>query len=262
MTAGRLSARVCLVTGGAGAGIGSGICRALDDEGAVVVVADRDVERAREVAAALEHDAMAVELDVADDAAVGAAVDAVVGTYGRIDVLVNSAGQGLVRAVADVDPADYDRIMATDLRGVWSCCRAVLPHMVAAGAGSIVNIGSNHSRATIAGFGVYAAAKAGLAGLTRGIAVDYGRAGIRCNVVHPGLVDGPLNRRLLADAYGDAEAWMQRWLAGRQLLPAPIEPIDIGRIVAFLASDDSRALTAAEIVADAGTTAMLVDRDL
>jgi NAD(P)-dependent dehydrogenase (short-subunit alcohol dehydrogenase family) len=256
--------QVSLVTGGGGRGIGSAVCRALAGGQFAVAVGDRDIAAAEAVAAmvaAAGGSATALHLDVADDASVQAAVKATLDLYGRIDVLVNSAGQGLVQPLADVGDTDYDRVLGVDLKGAFLCCRAVLPVMVAAGRGSIVNVGSNHALSTIPGFGVYAAAKAGLAGLTRGIATDYGRHGIRCNVVHPGLVDGPLNRELLADAYGDADAWMSQWLGTRQMLPNPIEADDIGAVVAFLASDASRAITGAEIVADAGTSAMLIDYD-
>ena len=255
---------VALVTGGGGGGIGQGICSALAEDGFTVYVADRDEAAAQAVAAAIEERggaAVALPLDVTDHAAVAEATARIVAEAGSIDALVNSAAVGLSAPVADITTETFDAVLDTNLKAVWHAIRCVVAPMRQAGGGSIVNIGSNHAIASQRGFGTYATAKAGLVGLTRAVAIDYGPANIRCNVVHPGLVDSPLNRTLLDETYGDAEAWMRRWIATRQMLPRAIEPADIGRVVAFLAGPASRAITGTEIVADAGTSRLLFDSE-
>lgn len=251
---------VCIVTGGGGAGIGSAVCRALARTGAVVYVVDQDQAAAESVAAGLP-DGRPVVLDLADVDVLLDRLQGIAAEAGRVDVLVNSAAAGLVLPSADASFEQFDRVMQVNLRGAWAACKAVLPAMVSQGSGSIVNIGSNHGIATSRGYSVYAATKSGLIGLTRGIAADYGRYGIRCNIVHPGMVDSPLNREVLEKGFGDAEAWMAGWVTRRQMLPRPIAPDDIAEVVAFLASDAARAVTGAELVADAGTSAMLIDNE-
>lgn len=234
------------------------MCRALADGPRRVFVVDRDGDAARRVAADIGSDrAAAVELDLADADAVATAF----ADIGRVDVLVNSAAIGLVTPSADADRTQVDDVLAVNLRAVWATCKAVLPGMVERGRGSIVNIGSNHAVATVPGYSVYAATKSALEGLSRGIAADYGRHGVRCNVVHPGLVDSPENRKVVADGFGDADAWLDGWVTRRQMLPYAIEPEDVARVVAFLASDAARAVTAATLVVDAGTSALLIDND-
>ncbi len=251
---------ICLVTGGGGPAIGQGICRALAQAGWRVIVADLDLAAAEAVAAACGAEAVAMRLDVTDDARIESLVAELLSTHGRLDGLVNSAGIGLVRPLGKTTRAEFDRIIAVDLASVWSCAKAVLPTMIAQGHGSIVNIASNHAVASSAGYGAYAAAKAGVLGLTRGLALDYGRYGIRCNAVLPGLVDGASTRAHLETAGLQAEQFVQGWLAHRQLLPRPIDPIDIGNVVEFLLSDRSRAVTGAALLADAGTSTLLFDQ--
>lgn len=257
------AARVCVVTGGGGGGIGRGICAAVATRGFTVIVADRDAGAAASVAQQLRaagHAARELPLDVGDPDAVAGGIDRVRREVGRVDALVNSAGIGLVKPAAAISLEEYEYLMRTDLRGAWLCARAVLPAMVEAGGGSIVNIGSVQALGPHTGYAIYAAAKAGLVGLTRGIAADYGPAGVRCNIVHPGLVDSPQNRRIIGQ-WADAEAWMARYLRTRQMLPRAIAPEDVGATVAFLVSDEARAITAAEIVVDGGSSAMAFDRE-
>ena len=255
--------RVAVVTGGGGSGIGAGICSVLAAEGYFVWIADRDAQRAALVADAITSDggqAQAMALDVADEGAVAAAIERIAVRHGRIDALVNSAGVGLIRPLAEVTAEEFDAVVRVDLRGAWLCSRGVIPHMVTAGRGGIVNIGSIHARAAGPGYGVYAAAKAGLAAMTRSIAVDYGPHGVRCNIIHPGLVDSAQTRELL-DTWTDHESWMRQFWESRQALPAPVTPSDIGNAVAFLLSDRASAITGSEIFVDGGSAAMLFDRE-
>ena len=151
--------------------------------------------------------------------------------------------------------------MDTDLRGGWLCAKAAIPIMAKGGGGSIVNIGSVQGIGPHLGFAIYAAAKAGLVGLTRGIAADYGTAGIRCNIVQPGLVDSEQSRRILGSMGHDAEAWMEDYLTSRQMIPRAITADDVGEMVAFLVGPRSASITGGEFVVDAGSSTMAFDRD-
>jgi 3-oxoacyl-[acyl-carrier protein] reductase len=257
-----MAERVVLVSGGGGPAIGAGICRALAHAGWRVVVADLDEGAARRVANELaEFEADPVTMDVRDEASINKAVGEVIARHGRIDGLVNSAGVGLVRRMHEMTAGEFEQLIGVDLAGAWACAKAVLPVMIEERGGSIVNVSSNHAIASAVGFGAYAAAKAGLVGLTRGIAIDYGRCGIRCNVVLPGLVDGPATRAVLEASQPDSERFVRTWVTTRQVLPRAIEPIDIGTVVEFLLGDRSRAVTGAVLVADAGTSALLYDME-
>lgn len=255
---------VCLVTGGAGDGIGGGICRAVARAGFLVVVGDLDVEGTRRRAKELEaagYQADALPFDVTDPARVAKAFDEIKSRWEGLAGLVNSAGIGLVKPAAEVTIEEWTTLMDTDLRGAWLCAKAAIPLMVEGGGGSIVNIGSVQALGPHVGFGVYAAAKAGLVGLTRGIAADYGKSGIRCNVVHPGLIDSEQSRHILEGMGHGADAWIDGYVRTRQMIPTAISAEDVGETVAFLLGPQSRSITGADFVVDAGSSVMAFDRD-
>jgi NAD(P)-dependent dehydrogenase (short-subunit alcohol dehydrogenase family) len=261
---GKLEGKVAVVTGGAGPGIGHGISTVLAAEGAQVVIVEIDLDMAKAVQKLIESKGgrtCVLPADISKAAEVRAAMDRVVAEHQRLDVLVNSAGVGLVRSVVEASEEEFDRLASIDLRGLWLCCKYAIPHMQRQKAGSIVNIASVHSRTTMPQFALYAAMKAGVTGLTRGIAVDYGPDGIRANTVCPGLVDGTQTRQIIAQLSGDVEKWMQDFVRRHQALPKVIQPEDIGQLVAFLASEESRAITGAEIPVDAGMWVQAVSRD-
>ncbi len=264
MRNGRVQGKVAIVTGGGGPAIGHGISQVLAREGAHVVIVEIDLASAEAVRHTIESEggkATVMRGDVTQAEDVRSAMDGVIREHGRIDVLVNSAGVGLVREVAEASEAEFDRLVAIDLRGVWLCCKFAIPHMQAQKDGSIINIASVHGRATIPKFGVYAGMKAGVAGLTRGIAVQYGPDGIRANTVSPGLVDGKQTREIIGRVTNDVESWLADYIRRHQAMPQMIKPEDIGNIVAFLASDEGRMITGAEIPVDCGSWAMLASRD-
>jgi NAD(P)-dependent dehydrogenase (short-subunit alcohol dehydrogenase family) len=175
--------------------------------------------------------------------------------------LVNSAGVGLIAPVADATEKEFDRITEVDLRGMWLCCKFVIPHMQKQGSGSIINIGSVHARATLPLFGIYAAMKAAVSGLTRGIAVQYGPDNIRANTICPGLVDGAQTREIVAKLTSDVDGWLDVFVRRHQAIPRLIQAEDVGELVAFLASDEARSITGAEIPVDAGAWVQLASRD-
>jgi NAD(P)-dependent dehydrogenase (short-subunit alcohol dehydrogenase family) len=195
--------------------------------------------------------AVPMALDVTEVESVREVVAATVAEFGAVDALVNSAGVGLRKEGGEATAEEFDRVHAINYRGPWTCIREVLPIMLENGGGSIVNIGSVHAAGAAETFTLYAGTKAALAALSRGIARDYGRRGVRCNIVHPGAVEARGNEHLLQD-----------FVATRQMLPDAVEAIDIGNAVAFLLSAEARAITGVELFVDAGTTAMLFSNGL
>ncbi len=260
---GRLEGKVAIVTGGAGGGIGHGISTVLAAEGAHVVIVEIDLESARLLQKRIEADgggASVVRADISKAAEVRSAVEDVVRRHQRLDVLVNNAGIGLVRSLAEATEEEFDRVASVDLRGMWLCCKYAIPHMQKQKGGAIVNISSVHSRTTLPLFGIYAAMKAGVGGLTRGIAVQYGADNIRANVICPGMVDGAQTRQVMAKFTPDVDAWMTNRVR-RQAIPQAIQPEDVGHLAAFLASDEARCITGVEIPLDAGSWAQIASCD-
>ena len=243
---------VALITGGA-SGIGRACAETLAAAGWAVAVADLDQTGASRVAAAIGAQAIAVRLDVRDEEGVAACVGTVMSEFGRIDALVNSAAlTDSAHHAQDLDPAAMDlsvwrATFATDLEGVMLMCRAVIPIMVEAGRGAIVNISSNAAAGGDLVRSAYAAAKAGVNSLTRSVAVAHGRSGVRCNAVSPGGILGLSFQRNLS-------AQTKHIMADQRLLPYPGYPEDVAELVAFLASDRARYITGQVISIDGGAS--------
>ena len=190
----RLAGQVAIVTG-AGRGIGRAVAATFAREGAFVVLAARS---AREIAS-VQRDievaggrALAVATDVRQEPAVAALVTRALAEGGRIDCLVTAAGMAAFGPVADAKTADWDQLMAVNLRGVFLCCRAVLPAMTAQRRGTIINIGSVVTSRTLPGSGAYTAAKYGLLGFSRVLAEEMRAHGVRVGVLSAGATDTPL----------------------------------------------------------------------
>ena len=190
----RLTGQVALVTG-AGRGIGRAVAAAFAREGALVVLAARSTRELasiqREIEAAGGR-ALVVPTDVRQEPAVAALVSRALAESGRIDCLVTAAGLAAFGPVADAKTEDWDQLMAVNLRGVFLCCRAVLPAMTAQGRGTIINIGSVVTSRTLPGSGAYTAAKYGLLGFSRVLAEEMRTHGVRVGVLSAGATDTPL----------------------------------------------------------------------
>lgn len=227
-----LAGRKAFVTGGA-KGIGAAIARRLAADGALVTIADLDMDAAQSLANGIW--ARAVRLDVADLAQVAE----VMAEHGPVDILVNNAGVDQHAFFTRTTPDDWRRLIAINLESVFATTHAALPAMRAAGHGRIINIASEAGRLGSRGGAVYAAAKGGVIAFTRSIARENGSKGITANVIAPGPIDTPLLRQALAQG-GDKllEAMTGATLAGR--LGTPDE---VAAAVAFLASTDAAFIT-------------------
>jgi 3alpha(or 20beta)-hydroxysteroid dehydrogenase len=246
----RLAGKVALITGAA-SGMGVEHARLFVEEGAKVAITDILVEPGERLAAELGDDAVFVEHDVADPAAWARVVETVTTAFGPITVLVNNAGYaGPPATVADMSDEDYLRTIAIDQHGVFYGMRAVLPGMLDAGGGSIVNISS------VAGFvhqvdvpnPAYTTAKFAVRGLTKAAAVQFGDRGIRVNSVHPGGVLTPMLAETVPQAAIDA-------ISAGVPMRRMAQPREVSNLVLFLASDESSYINGAEHLIDGGQTA-------
>lgn len=237
---------VALVTGG-GRGIGRAIVEALLADGWRVALTWRAEEAtARAVEAAAGGRARAFHLDLADRRRPEALVDEVEAALGPLTGLVNNAGLLRESLLALTSDADWEAVLDANLGGAFRCCRAALRGMVARRRGAIVNVASLSALRGVGGQAAYAAAKAGLLGMTRSLAREVGRRGIRVNAVVPGFVATAMT--------ADVPAEKARALRAMECLPRGVEAADVAAAVAFLLSDRAAAITGQALVVDAGAS--------
>ena len=256
MAGAALTGRVAIVFGSA-TGIGAACARTLADRGAAVIVADIAVEAAERTAAqitAVGGEAVATRCDVLAEAEVAAVVALAETRFGQLNIVHNNAAaMHLVptdRPVAEEDAEHWDLTMAVNLRGQMLGCKHSIPTMIRSGGGSIINTSSASALAGELTQTAYGVSKAAVAQLTRSVATQYGRQGIRCNAVLPGFIQ--VERQRTADT---ASAEFRKSLARNHLTPYIGEPQDIANVVAFLASDDSRFVTGHLMSVDGGLSA-------
>ena len=251
--------KVVAVTGAAG-GIGQSLCRLFLDEGAKIAAVDKKTSLeglADELKPELGNFAHAVA-DVSDPAQVARAFTSLAGALGPVDVLVNNAGGSDHSTFARTDPAGWRSEIERNVNSAYYCAHAVIPGMLAKRAGAIVGIGSVNGLSAL-GDPAYSAGKAAMISLTRSLAQEYGRHGIRANIVLPGTVRTPLWERRAASDPKILDV-LRRWYP----LGRIVEPIDVARAVAFLASDAASAITGVALPVDCGLTSgnLVMTREL
>jgi NAD(P)-dependent dehydrogenase (short-subunit alcohol dehydrogenase family) len=250
----RMQDKVCVVTG-AGTGIGRAIAERLAAEGALTLCADIDGDGAQATAAGIEAAGGRAEGHVCDvsDADQVEAVMAAAERHGGPHAIVSNAAVQYERTVEDTPPDDWDMVLGVNLKGVYLCARAAIPRMRALGGGSIVNMASVNGFWVEPALGAYCAAKGAVINLTRSIALENGRYGIRCNCICPGYIDTGMAQRYfeIQDDPGAARAE-----AGRMHALGRIGgPEEVAAVALFLCSDESSFCTAAPFIADGGLSA-------
>ncbi|GAA1513320.1 SDR family NAD(P)-dependent oxidoreductase [Nocardioides humi] len=236
----RLTGKVAIVTG-AGRGIGQSIAEVFAREGATVIATSRgsDVDYL-DGRPGLEYQ----QLDVSSDDDWQRVVGDVVARHGRVDVLVNNAGIITYEPVHELSVEDWQRVVAINQTGTWLGMRAVVPAMLAQGAGSIVNVSSIWGSAAVAGGHAYHATKGAVRNMSKNAAITYARDGIRVNSLHPGFISTPLTDAQAPD--------VNEYVVGQTPMGRAGKPEEIAQGAVFLASDDSGFMTGAELVIDGG----------
>ena len=242
---GLLDGRTAVVTGG-GSGIGRATCRRMTEEGARVAVFDVDAPSAEQVAK--EIGGVAFGVDVGDPDAMKAAVDAAASELGGLSIIYNNAGTSAFNRLHELDVSEWDRVLRVNLTGVWAGIRAAVPHIRAAGGGSIVSTASISGTRPAAGEGPYSASKAAVAALTASAALEYGPT-IRVNAVSPGMIRTTMTAPWFEYMPDQEERFVTGTPVGRVG-----EPEDIADVVVFLCSDLARFVTGQNIVVDGWLT--------
>lgn len=243
---GQFVGRTVAITGAAG-GIGQLLCRFFGQEGATIAALDRS-EKVSALVDTLGLDGVTVKTAVADISS-AKEVKAAFASFGDVHLLINNAGVSRHATLAVTDPAGWEADIASNLNGAYACAHAVLPQMVTRRSGSIVNVGSVNGLSAL-GDPAYSAAKAGMIAMTKALAMEYGRYGIRANCVLPGTVRTPIwDERKAKDP--NVLMQLERWYP----LGRIVEPDEVARVIAFLASDAASAVTGVALPVDCGLTA-------
>jgi len=247
-----LEGRIAVVTGAA-SGIGRVIAIRLAEMGAKVAALDIDEEKGQQEASEIQAsggEALFLKCDVSNAAACHQATEAVIQKWGQIDILCNCAGIAIRKSVVNLTEDEWDRALDITLKGIYLLSREVIPHMIRAGGGSVINIGSGWSLKGGPHAASYCAAKGGAVNLTRAMAIDHGRHNIRVNCICPGDIDTPMLHSECAQLGEDFQKFMQE--AANRPLARIGTPDDVANTVLFLASPMSSWITGTALVVDGG----------
>jgi NAD(P)-dependent dehydrogenase (short-subunit alcohol dehydrogenase family) len=247
----RLDGKNALVTG-AGSGIGQAIAELFAAQGARVVVVDRDEPAGRATVEAIASAGGSAELAVVD-VSEEAAVLALAGGLPPIDVLCANAGIGHVGDLSNTTAADLDRLYAVNVRGVFNCCKAFAPAMIARGAGSVINMASIGGVVAVRQRLAYTVTKFAVVGLTKSLTLDHSHTGVRFNCICPGRVETPFAMKRIAESPDPAQAY--RDMAGTQLVGRMAKPEEIAAAALYLAADESAMVMGSSLLVDGGWSA-------
>lgn len=248
----RLAGKICIVTG-AGSGIGRASAIRFAEEGARVTCVDIDRETAELTAREIGDQAFAVGADVSDPAQVRTYTDGTVARWGGLHVAFNNAGVNLPGIFHEASDEVIDRTLNVNVKGCIYGCRYAIPHMLRGGGGSLINTSSVNGLVAEPFLAIYATSKGAIIMLSKGIALDYAKQGIRCNAIAPGWVDTPVNYAHAEMLGGLAEVYAT--IDSFQPIGRPGEPREIANVALFLASDESSFVTGSVVVADGAMTA-------
>ncbi len=245
---GRLDNKVAIITGAAG-GMGKADALLFVQEGAKVAITDLQEDKIKDVVAEIEAlggEAIGFKHNVASEEDWVRVVDETVQTFGKIDILVNNAGVSNATPFMDLTVEGWEKTMSINVTSIFLGQKYVIPHMIEAGGGSIVNISSIAGLTGGSGAGPYTASKGAVRMLTKATAVDFAKHNIRCNSVHPGYIETPMTVDLFKNEH------MMQWFQSQTPLPRLGKAEDIARGVLFLASDESSYITGVELPIDGG----------
>lgn len=254
---GRLNGKTAIITGAA-SGIGRGTARLFAEEGARLVLVDRDEDKLNqtvEEATAAGGEALAVVGDVSRRETSVRAVNAAVAQFGALDIVFNNAGIMPLFSVVDYPEEVWDQVMDVNLKSMFLMCKEAIPHMLKSGKGSIINTSSVNAELTEPGHVAYTSSKAGIIGLTRQIGVEYANRGIRCNAICPGWVETEMNLKL-AEEMGGMEKLVPL-IRQQQPLGRMAAVREVAYAVLFLASDEASAVTGSCLYVDGAASASI-----
>jgi len=262
MTTIDLSGQTILITGAAGNGIAAGICQILHQSGAKLIINDCSAAKV-DAAVNLYPGSVGIVADISSASNIDNMFENIAQNIGKIDGLVNNAGVGLNKSAHLASVDEFDRLYGVDVRGLWMISKAFVNQLIQHNrTGNIINISSVHSHSTTAGYAIYASAKAAVDSLTRGMAIEVGKLGIRVNSIAPGYVHAEQNFALIGKWTEEPQQWIDNHATDQQALPHQIDSIDIGYSVAFYLSNLSRSITGQTITIDNGMTSMLYNNNI
>ena len=252
-----LSNKNFLVTGSAGFGVGSGIAKAIDSAGGTIIINDISKENVKN-ATKLYKNAIGITADISDQKEVTRLFNEISSKLGPLHGVVNNAGIGHRKPAHLTDSEEFEKIFNTNFRGAWMVSKAFTLDCIKNNInGKIVNISSVHSFKSTNKYSLYSSSKGAIDNLTRGMSIELGKYGIRCNAIAPGYVDSEYNEQAVKEWSDDPKKWLKDQIEDYQSIPQPISSLDCGNLTVFLLSEFSNSITGQIIKVDSGFTNLL-----